>query len=82
MTMNNEIMERLADIITDHFSCPEKSIDRSTNADDIVGWDSMAHTMVLLRIEDVFAIELPMEQAFVVQNVGELSDLVEAQLTK
>jgi len=81
MTMNDSIMERLANVITDHFSCPEKTIGRSTNANDIVGWDSLAHTMVLMRVEDVFAIELPMEHAFTVLNVGELADLVQAQLS-
>lgn len=81
MTTNDDILERLATVITDHFSCPAKTIDRTTNANDIVGWDSLAHTMVLMRVEDVFAIELPMEQAFTVQNVGELADLVQAQLS-
>lgn len=80
MTMTPDIMARLADIISDHFNCPEKMIDRSTNASDIVGWDSLAHTMVLMRVEDTFAIELPMDQAFLVQNVGQLADLVQAQL--
>lgn len=73
-------MTRLAEVITDHFDCPEKAIDHTTNASDIVGWDSLAHTMVLMRVEDVFAIELPMDQAFTVQNVGQLADLVRAQL--
>ncbi len=80
MTMNDDIMARLADVITDHFNCRHKRIDRSTNANDIIGWDSLAHTIVLMRIEDIFAIELPMEKAFIVQNVGELADLVRAQL--
>ncbi|RZJ18941.1 MAG: acyl carrier protein [Brevundimonas sp.] len=81
MTTNDDILGQLATVITDHFSCPDKTIDRTTNANDIVGWDSLAHTMVLMRVEDVFAIELPMEQAFTVQNVGELADLVQAQLS-
>lgn len=71
-----EILLRLGDVICNHFNCPTAEISRRTSARDIVGWDSLAHTMVLLRIEDEFGIQLPMDRAFTVKNVGELADLV------
>lgn len=72
----HEILVRLGDVICNHFNCPAMEIDRTTSARDIVGWDSLAHTMVLMRIEDEFGIVLPMDRAFTVKNVGELADLV------
>ena len=71
-----EILTRLGDVIRDHFNCPDLEVDRDTSARDVVGWDSLAHTMVLMRIEDEFGVELPMDRAFTVKNVGELADLV------
>ena len=71
-----EILIRLGDVICNHFNCPALEIDRDTSARDVVGWDSLAHTMVLMRIEDEFGVELPMDRAFTVKNVGELADLV------
>lgn len=71
-----EILTRLGDVIRNHFNCPGLKVDRTTSARDVVGWDSLAHTMVLMRIEDEFGVELPMDRAFTVKNVGELADLV------
>lgn len=71
-----EILIRLGDVICSHFNCPHLEVDRDTSARDVVGWDSLAHTMVLMRIEDEFGVELPIDRAFTVKNVGELADLV------
>ena len=51
-------------------------ITRATRAMDVRGWDSLSHTMVLMQLEDGFEIQLPMDRALRLGNVGEMVDLI------
>lgn len=71
----NEILERLADLIQRTFQDDTVDVSRETTALDVDGWDSLSHTVLILRVETTFGITIPVEQVVSLRNVG---DLVEA----
>jgi acyl carrier protein len=64
--MSKDVMDRLAGLIRETFSQPKAKIDRNTLAEDIPGWDSLSHTILMLSVEDTVAYA----------NVGELADAI------
>jgi acyl carrier protein len=75
--MNAEdILARAGQIIRDTIACGPVEITRATRAMDVRGWDSLSHTMVLMQLEDGFEIQLPMDRALRLGNVGEMVDLI------
>lgn len=70
-------LDTLRSVIAEEFEFDVNSIGRSTTAHDVPGWDSVSHTLLMLRVEDTFAIRLPEERVFGLDNVGDLVDLVE-----
>jgi acyl carrier protein len=72
--MSKDVMDRLAGLIRETFSQPKAKIDRNTLAEDIPGWDSLSHTILMLSVEDTFGTQLPDSVAYA--NVGELADAI------
>jgi acyl carrier protein len=70
----NDILEKIADTIRETFGVGEIDIDAETVADDIPGWDSLSHTVLMLTIEQVFGIEL--DGITVYKNVGDLVSVI------
>jgi acyl carrier protein len=73
---SDELLPQVAAIIGETLMVDPKSIDRSTTAEDVNGWDSVTYTMLVMEIERHLNIQLPMDQIFDLANVGELVDLV------
>lgn len=77
--MSKPSFDKLAELIRETFSQPDAVIARETVAMDIPGWDSLSHTILMLTVEDAFAITLPDDVSYA--NVGELADAIETQLS-
>ncbi len=78
--MQVDVMTRLAAVIREALDQPDATISPATTADDIDGWDSLAHGVLLMRIERAFAVRLDVDTALAAENVGALAALVAAQL--
>jgi acyl carrier protein len=74
--MSAEIEQRLISVIADVFSADPAAITRETVADDVDGWDSLAHTVLMMRLERVFAVRIDEAIASGAGNVGELADAI------
>ncbi len=75
--MSDEVMARVARVIRETFGDESLVVTRETIAEDVAGWDSLSHTIVVLAIGDEFGIELPPNtRAFA--NVGELADTIQS----
>lgn len=74
--MSKDVLDRLAGLIRETFSQPKARIDRNTIAEDIPGWDSLSHTILLLSVEETFGTALPENTSYA--NVGELADAIAA----
>ncbi len=56
------------------FKDPSLVIDRSTTAEDIDGWDSLSHAVLIMRLEKNCNVRIPASMATSFQNIGELVD--------
>jgi acyl carrier protein len=70
------ILQETGRIIRDALQCGPVPITRETQAMDVRGWDSLAHTMILIQLEDGFSVRLPMDRVFGLNTVGDLVDLI------
>jgi acyl carrier protein len=74
--MNNDCFERVRTLVADHFGIEPGDVVPESNAETIEGWDSLAHLMVLTKVEKSFGVKLPRLESYTVKNVGELAALV------
>jgi len=75
---DSETLHRVAGVIARTFpSADANAITRTTVSSDIVGWDSLSHSLVIMGIEEEYGIELPFEEVSELANVGALADLVD-----
>jgi len=74
--MNDRILQGVSAVLSDTFKVPAALVTRGLEAADVQGWDSLAHSRVILAIERSFSVRLPARRAFVAGNVGALCDLV------
>lgn len=75
-----EIFERLNTVFQDVFGAEELTVNDSTTAKDVDGWDSLRHITLLAAIEDEFDIEFSMGQTVKMKNVGEMVDFIEEEV--
>jgi acyl carrier protein len=72
----DDIADSVCKLIAETFSCDQLLVTRSTEAEDIDGWDSLSHAVLLLKIERHFGIRLDYSQVLGADNVGALIDCV------
>ena len=65
-------------IISETFNFPKQEITRDTIAEDVNGWDSLSHTILIIRLEKAVGLQIPEEIAAEATTVGDLSDRIEA----
>jgi acyl carrier protein len=70
--MNNDIAGKVRAIIAETFNVARSDITDDTVADDVDGWDSLAHTVLMVRLQKKLRVAIPEHVAANVQTVGEL----------
>ncbi|MBF0142440.1 MAG: acyl carrier protein [Magnetococcales bacterium] len=77
ITPVESILSELRRIIVDIFLLDnDHGLNPETTAADVDGWDSLTHTQVILATERAFRITISAKEAFAVQTLGELAQLV------
>jgi len=67
----NNTLDRVAGVIRETFGVDDIDVTPETVAEDVPGWDSLSHTILILSLEEAFGIELPADtRGFA--NLGEL----------
>lgn len=78
--MREEILKQLNEIFQDVFDRPELSVDEKTTATDVKGWDSLMHITLVAEVEEVFNMKFTMKQILEMSNVGEMVDIIYANV--
>lgn len=76
LTVSSMIAE-IQDVFRDVFDDDDLVVTRETTAADVVGWDSLMHVNLMVRLERRFGIRFSSSEVSELKNVGELSDLIE-----
>lgn len=67
----------VARVIAETFGVAADRVTRATTADDVDGWDSLSHTILLVRLGRALGAAVP-EAAADAATVGELIDALDA----
>ncbi|WP_340266347.1 acyl carrier protein [Sphingobium mellinum] len=60
----------VAALFAEVFQIPAETVNSATSADDVPGWDSMGHLVLVQTIEERFKIMLEMNEMFEIVDVG------------
>lgn len=83
LTMDNgsgaspTILDRIIGAVARTFMTDPSSLQAETSAQDVDGWDSVAHTMLVLELEHEFDVNFEFGETLQARNLGELAKLVE-----
>lgn len=77
MSSKTGTLPKIAAIIGEELSCDPALIGGSTTADDVDGWDSLAHARLIMRIEEDFDVRFPGDRLFDLDCVGDIVSLVD-----
>lgn len=73
---DDALLRAIADVIGDRLMVDPETITRETTAEDVDGWDSVSHTLIIMEVERRLGIALDLDKIFELRNVGDLVDLV------
>ncbi len=62
------------------FDNDEIQVEAHTTADDIDGWDSLSHSMLIVAIESKFEITFEQRELLKFKNVGDMYDCIARKL--
>ncbi len=71
-----EIQDRLVDVFRQVFDDETLVLTDEMTADDIGGWDSVAHINLMFSIEQAFGIQFNGNELAEMKNIGELKQLL------
>lgn len=71
-----EIDHRLKQILRDIFEDDALDVTAETSADDVEGWDSVAHISLVFAIEEEFGFQFTSGELESMRNVGDLQDVI------
>lgn len=70
----------LNDVFKEVFDDTSLTITRETTADNVDGWDSMTHILLISSIEEKFGIEFSQKEVIKFKTVGDLLDSINLKL--
>jgi len=71
-----KIISKLIPIFRAVFDDDGLIIEKSTTAEDIDGWDSLAHIRLVVAIEKAFGLKFSAAEISNLKNVGEMTELI------
>ena len=71
-----DIAATVISVVAETFGVEHRAISRDTIAADIDGWDSLSHTVLMLRLEKRLRMRISERVAIKANSVGALIDLL------
>lgn len=72
----NNTLQQLVPIFQDVLDDDRLAIDATTTAQDVDGWDSLAHIRLVVSIEKAFSLRFSAAEISELQNVGDMAALI------
>ena len=72
----NNTLQQLVPIFQDVLDDDSLVIDATTTAQDVDGWDSLAHIRLVVSIEKAFTLRFSAAEISELQNVGDMAALI------
>ena len=71
-----EILKKVQDIFKDVLEDEDIELSYNTTSNDIEGWDSINHIILIVEIEKEFNFKFKLEEMRSFKNIGELCDII------
>jgi acyl carrier protein len=78
---NAQVHEKLTSVFRKVFNDPELTVGETTTADDVDGWDSIAHVSLIVAVEKAFNVRFTTKEVKALANVGDFVRLIERRLS-
>jgi acyl carrier protein len=75
-----QIYQHLTEIFQEVFDEDSIEVTPRLSADDVDGWDSLAHIRLILTIEKVFKVKFTTSEIGKLENVGDLVALIKEKV--
>jgi acyl carrier protein len=75
-----DVLEELNPIFRMVFDDAALTVTRETTADDVEGWDSLAHSVLIVAVENHFKITFTQKDLLRMQRVGDMVDCICSKL--
>jgi acyl carrier protein len=76
--MTEPILAAVEETMRRIFRDPSLRVGMDTTAEDVDGWDSLAHARLIVALENQFSVSFPARRLFEIGSVGELVELIAA----
>lgn len=71
-----EILKKVQDIFKDVLEDEDIELSYNTTSNDIEGWDSLNHIVLIVEIEKKFNFKFKLEEMQSFKNIGEICDII------
>ena len=72
-------LERLQEVFRDVFDDEDIVIGEETTAEDIEGWDSLTHVVLVVAVQDEFGVKFSIAETSALKNIGDFVKLIESK---
>lgn len=73
---SSDIIQDLQPVFSDVLDLPDLSLTAESNANNVEGWDSLAHINLVVAIEKRYNIKFALAELRNLHNLGEMADLI------
>ncbi|HWU72888.1 MAG TPA: acyl carrier protein [Sphingomonas sp.] len=77
---DEEILRRIEEVVRDQLDDETIALTTATRADEVDGWDSLAHVRIMIAVEEEFGVRFQTSEITSLKNVGGLVALVKARI--
>jgi acyl carrier protein len=75
-----EVVTRLTPIFRKVFNDESVEVTDTLTANDVAGWDSLSHMLLITEVENAFSIKFKLKDLNKMRNVGDMMDIIIAKL--
>ena len=72
-----DIKEELKQLMAELFKCEVDELTDQTGPGDVLGWDSLGHVALMVRIQERFGSHVPVEDAIEVESITDLVEILQ-----
>jgi len=73
---DDEILDQIRAVVAEETHAPPASVTPVASANSIPGWDSLAHTRIVMNLESRLGLLLDMDATYRAANIGALIGIV------
>lgn len=64
--------EKIIEVIEKTLNIPKGTINEESKIEEVEGWDSLAHVLIIGELESELGVSIPMEEAIEIETVSDL----------